>query len=543
MSARRKPRSGGNENINQQTPAQLSEEEILTQAGVEQDDEGNLVADEEKIKELGAIDTESVIENRRAADVVGKRRANGKKIPFNTSNPIDAYDVMIQTWPPNTLDITFTRLSGGNPITGRITNRPKSGSELLKTLEQYHGKNEEAEYSVVCKDATQKCYRGTFRVFLPDTRQLEQPMGHYPPPGYPPGYYPPGYPPVAYGPPGQPQPPAPQHMPPPPPPPPPPPVLVQQDMPGTLDALRQLLEITQTMRPPQAPAPAPVSFPPAPPPGADIAAQMQYLKEALAIVQQMTPQQIPPQTVVAMPPQPPPPPPQPQQNGMESMMAAMGMMREMFSLFQQMQPPPPPPPPQYREPRPPPPFMRDQGIGGPRYPQQQHQQPQDPLRDMLSNVRNARRTVEELGQFFSEGQRNEDSAPAPVAEEDSPVQIIEAGGNKLVVNKSDGKLRAIDTGFANLQTVLKFVSEEAEKFRQTRQPQKAVQQLPAGYVEVTEGYQPPAGYVAVPVDPRQIAAAPSQEERLPPPPQTVPPPVGETPRASWGMPVISGERN
>jgi hypothetical protein len=51
---------------------------------------------------------------------------------------------------------------------------------------------------------------------------------------------------------------------------------------------------------------------------------------------------------------------------------------------------------------------------------------------------------------------------------------------------------------------------------------------------VGPGYQPPPGFVAVPVD--QV-----QENDLPPPPERVPPPIRSEPRAPWGAPPISSD--
>jgi len=135
-----------------------------------------------------------------------------------------------------------------------------------------------------------------------------------------------------------------------------------------------------------------------------------------------------------------------------------------------------------------------------------------------------------LSGFQGGGGRHEVAETSPAEEDDgSPVRVVETGPARVVYNKEDGSVRGFETIVANADKIFKFVGEQADRLRdaqerrvQQQQPQQRV--LPRGYVEVGPGYQPPPGFVAVPVD------------DLPPPPEYVPPPVSRT----WGP---SGDGN
>jgi hypothetical protein len=140
-------------------------------------------------------------------------------------------------------------------------------------------------------------------------------------------------------------------------------------------------------------------------------------------------------------------------------------------------------------------------------------------------------------------QQQQQPAPEPDRgnEDENPMRIVDVGDFKLVVDKKDGTARKWETGVANLGPVMKFVAEQREAFQKTKYEQEARQQrqpLPQGYVEMTPGYQPPPGYVAVPVD--RLPA--SYDQGLPQPPDQMPPPIGqqEQPqqRRTWGMPAV-----
>jgi hypothetical protein len=138
------------------------------------------------------------------------------------------------------------------------------------------------------------------------------------------------------------------------------------------------------------------------------------------------------------------------------------------------------------------------------------------------------------------------AAPEP-EEDDSPVRVIDAGPAKLVINRADGSARYWETGWANMDKVLKWVGEQREAIQQAQTARESAKQqhLPPGYVEVGPGYQPPPGFIAVPVDriPAAAVHAPAPlpaAQPLPQPPAEMPPPIAaaEPQRRTWGMPEM-----
>ncbi len=132
--------------------------------------------DEEKALALGAIDTESVRENRRLADIVNKKRAGVKNVPFSESDLLIKYDQIVKYWPANTLDIFVKRLTG-TLAQYVITNRPQSATELFNTLKTTHGDREEAEYEIKIVDANTREFRGVGRIVIPDARSTPASRG------------------------------------------------------------------------------------------------------------------------------------------------------------------------------------------------------------------------------------------------------------------------------------------------------------------------------------------------------------------------------
>jgi len=161
----------------------------------------------------------------------------------------------------------------------------------------------------------------------------------------------------------------------------------------------------------------------------------------------------------------------------------------------------------------------------------------DQWRESLGVLRTARNVVQEMNTLMP----GYEAPPQEVAvgeEDDSPIRIQDAGPVKLALNKEDGSLRWAETGMMALPGVLKWIGEQADKIqqasaeRQRAQQAPPQQQLPPGYVEVGPGYQPPPGFVAVPVEVQQ-------QSPLPPPPEHLPPPVRESvARQAWGAPAI-----
>ena len=562
------------------SPSQEDEADVIAEVGAERDEElDELVATEEKVIAIGAVDAESVRENRRLQTVVDKKRGNMKNVPFNASDVLAKFDWIVKYWPPNGLHIKMKRLTG-TPVQHTIMTFPRSGVELYAALMDYHGVFEEAKYEVVVTDSTTHEYRGKGQITLPDT-QPKQPQGGYPmnAPQYPPqqpaqqqwppqgaspqqGAPPQGAPPQA-------QPPPPQGTPPQQPPPPqvhvmpPPPVDPMAMMTQMFDMFTNMrTSLEQQQQPPQQQPPP--QMPPPPPAHADPATMMQWMQKMFGMFQQMQP---PPQ---AAPQAPGTQPAQPQANPMAAMMGAMGA-------------PPPMTPPPGTIWLPPFGFVSLErmaqvfggapGAGGPHRspysgggghgPPAPYTPPTPPappksaveqFQETISVVQTAVDTARQLNALLPQ-QQVVVATPATTAEDDdSPVQIIDTGPAKLVVDRKDGTLRTWETGWANMKGIMDWVAEQREAIQkgnaEQQEEEEEPKQLPPGYVVVTKGYEPPPGMVAVPVDPNQVPQAqppqqPPQQAPLPPPPANMPPPLQSTPppKRTWEAPTmpIDGE--
>jgi hypothetical protein len=139
------------------------------------DDPGELVVDEDKIRALGAIDAESVRENRRLKDIVNKKRSGMKGVLFNAGDVLIKYETLIKLWPINTIDISVKRLTG-SPVQHMILSRPRSGAELYGAIRAVHGQYEEAEYELKFFDNNSKEFRGNGQITMPDTRAAASPQ-------------------------------------------------------------------------------------------------------------------------------------------------------------------------------------------------------------------------------------------------------------------------------------------------------------------------------------------------------------------------------
>src|ERR1700722_5291949 len=130
----RKSRAAGGSEMGA-TPSQQDESAIIAEIGAAPtgDGSGELEGDENKILEAGAVDSESVLENRRSNEIVGKVRSGQKGVLFNLDNVLEKYDLVIRTWPPNTIDILASRVTG-TPVQWVIQSRPRSGAELYAAL-------------------------------------------------------------------------------------------------------------------------------------------------------------------------------------------------------------------------------------------------------------------------------------------------------------------------------------------------------------------------------------------------------------------------
>ncbi len=512
------------------TPTQQDEADILAEAGAEADeDTGELVINEDTVRDLGAVDATSVRENRRLDRVLQKKKAGVKDVPFNTKDPVVIYGTLLRNWIPDSIDITVKRLLGGATT---MLNRPINGAALYDAIMHFHGQHAETEYEV--KFTSSGKYMGLGRIVMPDTRpvgQQGQSMQYQPPP---PQYSPQGQ--QGYPPQQTPQQSQPYSMPAAPPSPASDPMAM---MGGFFELFQKMQAQAQPAPPPQPQFQPPPMMPPMPSPQASPAEQMAWIQQAFGIFQKMQQGAAPVQ--VAAPAPAPTPPPSPA----GSMAEMMGMMTMMLEFVQKMQPPPPRP--EFRG-GPRPPYYPDRGgppssFSPPDGQRPQHQQqPQRQLtmaeqfKESIGVVRTAVGVIEEMDSLLpGRGGQQEAASMLDMDDDDNPIKIVDTGRGKLAVNKSDGALRWVETGMMALPDLLKWLGEqhqviqEANKERQ--RPRR--QQLPPGYVEVGPDYRPPPGFTAVPVD---------QEEELPPPPENMPPPVQEPPaRRAWGAPVIPEE--
>jgi hypothetical protein len=587
MTKRKADAPTGDENAHS-TPSQQDEADIVAEAGAvpANDGSGDLVVDEAKIKELGAIDAESIRDNRRAEEIISKKRA-GKDANFNMDSVLEKYEWVTKYWPANTIDINVKRVSGGPSVTWVIQNRPKTGADLYAAILAQHGRCDSAEYEVRFIDFTTKQKRGTGRIVMPDTRDtppsLQPAQGQQIPYGQPPPSQAPQAPttdPVAMM--GRmfeifqqmqkptasvPQPvpaPAPASF---------PgqstdPMAMMSQMFGMFQKMQQSVQPTpqspsppstdpmammqemarlfQQVQTPTQPQVAPAVMPPPPPPGSDPGAMMEWMQRAFHLFQK-TSQPLP--AVVVQPAAPPPVDP----------MAMMGKMFEMFQQMQRSMQPPVPREPPYRDPsgqfsggpgpgqgpyRGPRPYYQgppgQQGGYPPQYP------PQQPPPRPKTAAEEFRDAIGVVDMAVSIADRFR--PPAPAAEpdrddDDSPVKVVDVGGWPVIINRDDGSSRKWESVVANVPNMLKWLAEQREAIqkaaaeREARQQPKPRQQqpLPPGYVEVTPGYRPPPGYVAVPVE---------MDQGLPPPPDDLPPPITQEerprPQRTWGAPTMPG---
>ena len=504
------------------------EADILAEVDAERDEAtGELRVSEEAMREVGAVDVESVRRNRRLQAIADKKKANVKNVNFNTNDIFDIYDTLLKAWLPDNLIIVVRRLTG-SPVTQTITSRPKSGADLYEVIKGIHGQYGEAEYEVKFKDTSRLEYRGTGRIVMPDTR---------PSPGQP-----------------MTSPPAPTQL--------PTPAAPQ----NPIEQFGQMFELFQRFSQKDQPAPMPQPSAPSTPFN-----PIDQFGQMFELFQRFAAQREPSSTQ-----QPFTPPAQP---GMDDMM----QMFEMFQRFVSQQAPGQPPPPQMpsrsfggaappRGPAPQgmmwawlpehgmfaavpdttsgsspapsrgpyrPPYYPQRDQGAPPYPthrpQQEQQRPISPaaqFQDALNVVRTAVRAVNEFDALLPGRQGGGFAEPAPEAEEnDSPVKVVKTGNVDLVYDR-DGNLRGWDSILTNVPGGFKWLGEQWEIIQRTaeerRRQQQPQQRLPPGYVEVGPGYVPPPGFRAVPID--QIPP----EDRLPPPPEDLPPPIQTESKRSWG---------
>jgi hypothetical protein len=273
--------------------------------------------------------------------------------------------------------------------------------------------------------------------------------------------------------------------------------------------VQETFRLFQQMQTPQAQAQPATPSPP--PQGSDPATMMAWMLQKM---------QQPPQSTT-------PPPPDP--------MEMMGRMFEMFQKMQQVVQPPSQPGP-YRGPG-----LRSYPGDSFRYPSQAPAHPKtaaEEFRDAATIIETA---VGIADRFRPQAPAADPSGYRNNNDDDNPVKVMDVGGVQVLINKDDGSARKWETGVALIPTLLKWAAEQREAIMKTQAEREAKQRrqqqsLPPGYVEVGPGYQPPAGYVAVPVD--------QLDSGLPPQPENMPPPITEQespPRSrTWGAPPMPG---
>jgi hypothetical protein len=482
-------------------PAQEEEADIIEEAGAEQDEEtGELMADVDRVRKLGAADPATVREDRRLRSIANKKRQGKKNVGFGTTDPLVVYETLLKAWEPDSIDITFKRLSGSQQPTHVIRSRPRSRTELYEVFMTFHGQSEMAEYDVRFHDSSGHQWRGQGRITMPDTRPKGN--GHYP----------------------QQQPAAPGS----------PSVVVQappgQDMGSMFSTFQQMFDMFQNMQQRMAPQqyssqPQMPIMPPQPPPTASPGEQMAWMQQVFDMFQRMQgsaargghqqPQHAPMGPNL---PTTPPPPGYVYRWLPESNCCVLEPVNRPMPSRQE--------PRQFRDRAP----YYPQGEGQERdpYARPSHQGPVDPLRESMSNVRRAMALREELDSLFG-GQRRGgegyDIDGAPEQDPDSPVIIERTADLELIRNREDGNIRGWDTFLVNLPGMIKQGGEYLDKIsktavaeRQRRERAQIREQLPPGYA-----------YVEVPAEEvRQVQTqAPQSRDDLPPPPTHVPPPIRE----------------
>jgi hypothetical protein len=534
MARRRTQQPRSPETAAQHEAAQQDEAEISSEMGAQPDPEsGALLVDAQTATRAGAVDTESVRENRRLRSIVHGKRTGKRDIHINVDDVLMKYDTILRIHSADSLYISVKRISGGSAMQQTVSGFPRNGRELYEAIRIVHGRHEEATYQVNFVDSNSKEYRGKGQIVMPETRdpsQQGQPMG-YPPYGVPPP------PPSGYAQPFQPQGASTPAQ--------------GQDIGGVLAGFKQLMEMMQAYQaggpfPPQSAAPTA--------PG-DVTAHIDQLRQMLDALQwqpggarpnprgapaqpvMMNPQMAQMAAMMGMPPVQPPP-------GtmwvpgfgfvpIEQLMRAVGMgqsggvsgprgpFRGPFAGGA-----PDGGDPQQRGPSPfAPSYMRPAAPEPPRSAAEQ-------FRESINLIRTAANAARDFQSLFP-GQEPPEPGGGNDEDEASPVRIFDAGAAKIVVSKKDGSIRGWETGFANLGPVLKWAGEQLEIAR-SRQPQPPPRALPEGYVELTPGYRPPPGYVAVPEQPPPYG---SSSPSLPPPPLSMPPPLGGFPAPARPAPV------
>jgi hypothetical protein len=524
-----------------------------------------------------------------------------------TGNVCFAFETAVKLNPEAANSIAVERKTG-SPATWMLAERPHTANELYAAIKKLHGRNAETTYEVTFRDRAGRGGCGEISMpstldELPASPVPGQPQApHYPYPPHPqpaPAYAQPPQP--MY------QQPQPSPYPPQPPQPPTVQVAAPAVDPVAMmqETFRLFQQMHSSMQPPPQPQPAPApAMPQMPQPSVD---PMTMMQETFRLFQQMHSSMQPPPQPQPMPAPPQMPPPPPQGSDPATMIAWMQEMARLFQQMRaSMVPPQPPPPPAAAQPsaqppmgmppmQPPPGMMYVPGFGfvpvdrlfaalsapapgergpyagprsafappgsgggagpGERPPYQPPQPPQPPQRaqspiEQLREAATVLRSTLEVAHEFGLGGGAPEPAPEPEPDDDNPVRVIDMGKAKGVINRNDGSLRGFETFMANLPDIANWFGKNIAEVTKARaearaaETQRQQQQLPPGFVVAGPGYQPPEGFVAVPVDQIPPQAQPPQptQQPLQEPPAEMPPPLtDEQPPKPWGMPRRPGQ--
>ena len=464
-------------------------------------------------KRVGAVNAEAVASNRRRKQVLQRKLAGEKNVPWGEQDACLLYDDIIVVWPPQHLLVHVTRIAGGSRTSEYLRSQPRNGMELHDAIkQQIHGRAPEAEYQIVFRDRAGKEERGRGSVLMPSTESdvIMPPMPiPQPPPAAPaaPAAAQPLPPPPQPPPPQYPQPPSmsyqreePPHWGPPPPrwgrPPPEdlpprivPPVQQQQPMQQNPDPVvvmnlqRQLSDIQaqlqglgrvannpmqQQLTDIQArldalshpPANTPPPAPPAPPPNNPMQQQLTDIQARLDALTRVP--NLPPPAPAA----PPPPPPVPVKMPEVPPGYAMTMINGMpcFVPLRDLSPalgaPPaaPAPAPVAQAPVP----LQPLQPLPPATAAPQPMSPADHFAQTIGMVRSAVEAAQSIRNILP------DQAPAPVAAvpetpepaDESPTKVVKIGDVNTIQNVADGSIRPVDTLIANLPGIVSWVDKQ-----------------------------------------------------------------------------------
>lgn len=530
------------------------EADIVEEGASENDENGEEAPDEEPVRKTNAVDSESARENRRRRRVVAKKKAREPGVPFETKDPLEKYDILLQSGHSATeIDISIKRISGGPGVQDFIVSRPGSGQALLEAVKTFHVQNGgmASEYWLKILDSHYKTILGQGRVAVPDMRpQGAMPMPYYPQPQAP---APPQTQQAVTAPAPQSQP-EPQRNP-------------LSDMEQAFDFFLRMTGRGQPQQPqqPQQPAQPQAPMPAMPGNMGEMLRMFEFFENRMRppFPSQPQPQPAQPQPQQVQPAQPMGMPTFPAPAGTQWMYDPRGgwvavpvAAQEPRGYRPRLQP--------EHEPSGPGLHRGQPGPFGPNGAPQRPRTAADMLRETMTTVRSAAEVMREFEEILpgSTGRMAGEEAPAQ-EDEDNPFRTQKIGEID-VLRDPEGEIAFWPSVAVNAPKAFKFLGETYEKLqkkaaeqRQQQQQQQQRRVLPPGHIEVIPGQpvQAPDGYVAVVLDEEEaqrvmqqqqqpvVTPAPAPQSALPPAPQDVPPPITAQPEQqprsrSWGLPSI-----